>query len=243
MISSPTSLVVRSRSGASIRNDSRCVDDGFELAGGDGAFFAGAEQAAQDLLPVEALAAAVFFHDHVGDFVDALVGGEAAIAALALAAAADGVGLFALARVDDAVLPEAAIGTLHMLTAILRHRRPRRLSLTVSAALRRLPVNSKIRRWRRPRSAARLRATRGRWAARALRARRARLQGSCLRCSRAPSALPASAAGRDSKISEPILRSMRNSRRASRRAVRMTYWCQTCLLPGTSCGRTMPWVG
>ena len=113
MISSPTSVVVRSRSGASIRKAFGGVDDGFELAGGHGALFAGAEQAAQHFLAVEALAAAVFLDHHVGDFVDALVGGEAAIAALALAAAADGVGLLALARVDHPVLPEAAIGTLH----------------------------------------------------------------------------------------------------------------------------------
>src|SRR5580698_1072425 len=90
------------------------VDDGFKLAGRDGAFFAGAEKAAQNFLPIEALAAAVFFNDHVGDLVDALVGGEAAVAAFALAAAADGVGLFALARVDDAILPETAIGTFHV---------------------------------------------------------------------------------------------------------------------------------
>ena len=89
------------------------VHDRFEFARRDGPFFAGAEQAAQHLLPVKALAAAVLFHHHVGDLVDALVGGKAAIAALALAAAADGVGLLALARVDDPVLPEAAIRTLH----------------------------------------------------------------------------------------------------------------------------------
>ena len=72
-------------------------------------------------MAVETLAAAVFFDDHVRDFVDALVGGEAAIAALAFAAAADGVSFFAFARVDDAILPEAAIGTFHKLSAILRY--------------------------------------------------------------------------------------------------------------------------
>src|SRR5271157_297722 len=98
----------------------RGVHDSLEFAGRDGAFFAGAEQAAEHLLAVEALAAAVFLDHHVGDFVDALVGGEAAIAALALAAAADGIGLLALPRVDDPVLTETAIGTFH-LRAILRH--------------------------------------------------------------------------------------------------------------------------
>jgi hypothetical protein len=64
-------------------------------------------------LSIETLAAAVFLHHHVGYFVDALVGGETAIAAFALAAAADGVGFLAFARVDDAILPETAIGTFH----------------------------------------------------------------------------------------------------------------------------------
>jgi len=73
------------------------VDNFFQLAGGDGAFFAGAEQAAQNFLAVEALAAAVFLDDHVGNLVDALVGGETAGTALALSPAADGVGLFAFA--------------------------------------------------------------------------------------------------------------------------------------------------
>jgi len=92
-----------------------CVDDGLEPRGGDGALFAGAQQAAENLLALKALAAAVFFDDHVGNFVDALVGGEAAVALLAFTAAADGVGLFAFARVDYAVLSESAEWTLHIL--------------------------------------------------------------------------------------------------------------------------------
>src|ERR1700677_2093676 len=84
------------------------VDDGFKLAGWHGTLFAGAEQAAEDFLSVEALAPAIFLDHHVGDFVDALVGGEAAVAALALAAAADRVSFFAFARVDDAILAETA---------------------------------------------------------------------------------------------------------------------------------------
>ena len=119
-MSSPTSLVVRSRSGCVHQEGFGGVDDCFQLACRNGAFFAGAEQAAEDLLAVESLAAAVFLDHHVGDFVDALVGGEAAVAALALAAAADGVGLLAFARVDDAILPETAIGTFHA-TWILWH--------------------------------------------------------------------------------------------------------------------------
>jgi hypothetical protein len=110
MISSPISAVVRSRSGASTRKGLGGVHDGFQLAGRHGPLFAGAQQAAEHLLPVEALAAAVFLDHHVGDFVDALVGGEAAIAALALPPPPDGVGLFALARVHHPILPETAIG-------------------------------------------------------------------------------------------------------------------------------------
>ena len=112
-MSSPISLVVRSRSGASTRKALSGVYDGLQLAGRDGALLAGAEQAAEHLLAVEALAAAVLLDHHVGNLVDALVGGEAAIAALALPPAADRVGLLALARVDDTVLPEAAIRTFH----------------------------------------------------------------------------------------------------------------------------------
>ena len=97
------------------------VDNFFKLAGGDGALFAGAEEAAQNFFPVEALAAAIFFDDHVGDFVDAFVGGEAAITFFALATAADGVGFFAFTRVDDTVLRKPAVGTLHSV-AIVRGR-------------------------------------------------------------------------------------------------------------------------
>ena len=84
-----------------------------QLARGDRPLFAGAQQAAQHLLPVEALAAAVFLHHHVGDLVDALVGGEAPVAALALPPPPDRVGLLALARVHHPILPETAIRTLH----------------------------------------------------------------------------------------------------------------------------------
>ena len=85
----------------------------FELFGGYGAFFAGAKEAAQNLLAIEALAAAIFFDDHVGDFVDAFVGGESAITALTLAPAPNGVSFLAFARVHDPVLKKSAVGTLH----------------------------------------------------------------------------------------------------------------------------------
>ena len=43
MMSSPISLVERSRSGESMTKALGLVDDGFELGGGDGALFAGAQ--------------------------------------------------------------------------------------------------------------------------------------------------------------------------------------------------------
>ena len=97
MISSPISLVVRSRSGESIRKVSASSTIASRLSRSNGAFLAGLQQAAQHFLPLELLAAAVFLHHHVGDFVDALIGGKALVASLALAAAADGIGFFALA--------------------------------------------------------------------------------------------------------------------------------------------------
>ena len=90
------------------------IDKVFELAGGDGSFFAGAQEAVEDFGAFEFFAAAVFFYDHIGDFVDAFVGGEALVATLAFAASADGVGFFAFARVNDAVLGEPAIRALHV---------------------------------------------------------------------------------------------------------------------------------
>uniref|UniRef100_E6QHK5 Uncharacterized protein n=1 Tax=mine drainage metagenome TaxID=410659 RepID=E6QHK5_9ZZZZ len=80
---------------------------------GDGAFFAGAEQTAEDFVAVEFFATAVLFDDHVGDFVDALVGGEAALALLAFAATTDGVRILAFAAVNDAVLGKTTKRALH----------------------------------------------------------------------------------------------------------------------------------
>src|SRR5207248_194529 len=65
------------------------------------ALLASAHQAAQDFLPIEALAASVFLHHHVWHFVDALVGGEALATLQTLAATANGFAFLALARVHD----------------------------------------------------------------------------------------------------------------------------------------------
>ena len=78
------------------------------LAAETGRFSQARKQAAEDLLAFEFFPAAVFFDDHVGDFVDAFVGGEALVAALTFAPAADGVGVFAFAGIHNTVLGKSA---------------------------------------------------------------------------------------------------------------------------------------
>src|SRR6185437_12894969 len=97
------------------------VDQRFHIAGGDGALFAGVQQAAEDFLALEFLAASVFFHHHVGDFVDALIGGEALVAALAFAAAANGLGFLTLSRINYAVLRKPAVWAFHCFVLIIGH--------------------------------------------------------------------------------------------------------------------------
>jgi len=67
----------------------------------------------QYFLAIEFFPAAVFFHHHVRDFIDALVGGEALAALQALAPAADGLRFFALARVYDFIVGKSAKRTFH----------------------------------------------------------------------------------------------------------------------------------
>ena len=89
----------------------------FQLADRYGPLFAGPEQPVKHLLAVELFPPAIFFHHHVGDFVDALVRGEALTALQTLAAAADGVCLLGLAGIHDFVIDESAKRTLHALRA------------------------------------------------------------------------------------------------------------------------------
>jgi hypothetical protein len=65
-------------------------------------------------LSVKFLASSISFDDHVRHFVTTFVGSKAALALQALAAAADDVALFALARVDNAVLAMGAEGAGHV---------------------------------------------------------------------------------------------------------------------------------
>ncbi len=89
------------------------IDDLLQLAHGDRPFFAGPQQSGKNFLALEFLAASVFLHHHVGDLVDALVGGEAPFALQALAATANRFAFLALARIDYLVIFKAAERTLH----------------------------------------------------------------------------------------------------------------------------------
>src|SRR5690606_26044276 len=81
----------------------------------DGPLLARLQQAGHQLLPLEALAGAVFLDDHVGDLVDPLVAREAAMAFLveALPPTPDHVALTALAGVHDLVAEMSAVRALH----------------------------------------------------------------------------------------------------------------------------------
>ena len=97
MISSPMALVWRSRSEEIDYERLSFIDDRLHLHGGDIAFLAGLHQAVENFLAVEPFAAAVFLDHHVRDFVDALVGGKALVAALALAPSSNGFSFLAFA--------------------------------------------------------------------------------------------------------------------------------------------------
>src|SRR5437879_4573919 len=98
-------------SGASTAVD--FVHDRFQLERGLRPLLARFQKSLQNLLPLEALAPPVFLDDHVGNFVDTFVGGEAAAAFQALAPAANGVADAALPRVDHLVVNVRAKRTLH----------------------------------------------------------------------------------------------------------------------------------
>src|SRR5947209_3060430 len=91
------------------------VDDAIELGRRDGPLLAGAQEARHHLVAVERLAPPILLDDHVGDFVNALVGRKAPLAAQALAAAANGVALARLARVNDLIFEVTAEGAFHKL--------------------------------------------------------------------------------------------------------------------------------
>src|SRR5690348_11517513 len=87
------------------------LDDGFELADGNGPLLAGVLQAGLNLLALEWLAPAVALDHHQLRQHDALDRAEALEAVLAAAPAADGAAL--IARVGGARFVESAIPTFH----------------------------------------------------------------------------------------------------------------------------------
>ena len=89
------------------------VNDAFKFWCGHGTLFASFQQTLQDFLAFEALAAAIFFDDHVGNLIDALVSGKAAGAFQAFAATTNGVAGAALAGIDDLVVKMSTERTLH----------------------------------------------------------------------------------------------------------------------------------
>src|SRR5258708_34139745 len=89
------------------------VDDGFDLRSGHGPFFASFQQALQNFLALKSFAPPILLDDHVRNFVDAFVSGEAASTFEAFAAAANGGAGTAFARINHVVVYVSAEGALH----------------------------------------------------------------------------------------------------------------------------------
>src|SRR6202034_3949214 len=89
------------------------IYDGFQLAHRHGPFFAGLQQSLQDLLALEFFPAAILLDDHIGNLVDAFIGGKATAAFQALAATANQIAGATLARVDYLIIQVRAKRTLH----------------------------------------------------------------------------------------------------------------------------------
>src|SRR6266436_32541 len=100
------------------------VDDAFELGRGHRPFLAGFQQTLQNFLALEAFAAAVLLDDHVRNFVDTLVGGEAASAFQTFAAAANGVAAAAFARINHLVVDVRTERAFHSVDSPGRVRLP-----------------------------------------------------------------------------------------------------------------------
>src|SRR5262245_52757704 len=85
----------------------------FECVGRNRALAASDPQASQNLVAVERLALAVFLHDRRQRVLDALVGREAAPAAIALASPPSDGAACDESRIDDAAFHLTTIGALH----------------------------------------------------------------------------------------------------------------------------------
>src|SRR5436190_2700490 len=99
-----------------LEHDLGLVVNRFELHHRDRSLLAGLQYAGKNLLPVESLAPAVFFDDHVWNFINAFVARESALAPEALASPPDRLALLAFARIDHLVMKMAAERTFHNFT-------------------------------------------------------------------------------------------------------------------------------
>src|SRR5229473_1763102 len=115
------------------------INDGFQLGRGHRTLFASFQKSLQNLLPLEALAPPVLLADHVRNFVNALVRGEAPPALQALAPPADGVAQAALARIDHLVVHVRAKRTLHRAESPCRAALSPAASFSCSASSRNSP--------------------------------------------------------------------------------------------------------
>src|SRR5439155_8926853 len=89
------------------------IGHGLERRDAHGPLLTRFQQTRDQLLPLEALAGAVFLHDHVRDLVDPLVAREALAAIEAFTPPADDLAFLALARVDDFVAEMSTVRALH----------------------------------------------------------------------------------------------------------------------------------
>src|ERR1700739_4991258 len=89
------------------------VHNFFELWRRHRPLFASLQEALQNFLPFEALAPPILLDHHVGNFIDALVGGKTSAAFQALAPAADGVPAATFPGIDYFVIHMRTKRTLH----------------------------------------------------------------------------------------------------------------------------------
>src|SRR5262249_36534120 len=85
----------------------------FKLGRRNRPLFASLQESLQNLLPLESLAPAIFFDNHVRDFVDPFVCRESSFAFQTLTAAANRIARPPFARIDHFVIGMPAKGTLH----------------------------------------------------------------------------------------------------------------------------------
>src|SRR5947209_3768799 len=89
------------------------IGNRLESRDADRPFLAGLEQAGHELLPLEPFARPVLLHDHVRDFVNPLVAGEALRAVEAFTPSTNDFPFFALPRIDNLVAEVTTVWTLH----------------------------------------------------------------------------------------------------------------------------------